>query len=299
MSETAGHLAALACAATWAVATVIFGRATASIDVRLLNLMKVTVSALLLGATVFVVHGLPTITAREGGILVGSALLGIVVADTAYFVVLREIGSARGVLFVSLVPVCTALLASPLLDEALTWKMLVGMALTLVGVSVVVLGSSVNVAGPHGSLVRGVVAGFVYCVAQAGANVMAKSAVATVPPLVTATARMASASFLLAMWLGASLLLRPRERAALPAQWRAVRAMLVPLGVATFLGTYVGMILGTSALVGAKVGVVTTLTATTPLWALFFARVFLGETPTMRSLGGTVLALVGVALLVG
>ena len=122
-TETFGHLAALGCAATWAIATLLYGKAAQTVDARALNLWKCALSLALLGVTALVLDDIPSFSTRDAWALAASAVLGLLLADTAYFIALREIGPARGVLFVSLVPVTTALLAVPTLNEPLTPRM--------------------------------------------------------------------------------------------------------------------------------------------------------------------------------
>lgn len=290
-SPTLGHVAALVCAATWAMASLLFGKAAHAVDVRTLNLLKCGLAALLLGATSFALGDLPHIGGRDLLALAGSSLVGLVIADTAYFVALRELGAARGVLFVALVPVCTALLAVPVLHEPLTLPMLAGMALTLTGVTVVVRERASGVArsaAAAASLKKGVLGGGLYCTAQAGANVLTKSTDLSLSPLALSSTRMAMGALLL------GILLLVSTRGSVPLQ--GVRASLPRVALAIFLGTYVGLVLGTYALRTVSAGVATTLVATTPLFALLFSLVT-GERPSLRAAGGAVLALCGVALL--
>lgn len=292
-TATLGHAAALACAAMWAVSTLLFGRVAQSVDVRMLNLLKCAIGALFLGLTSLFLGDLPHLAARDVVVLGASAVLGVIIADVAYFVALRELGAARGVLFVSLVPVSTALLAVPVLGEPLTPRMLAGMALTLTGVTVVVREKArpaASATGRPSSVRTGVLGGAVYCLAQAAANVLTKSADVSLSPLALSSTRMAMGAVLVGLWLLVS------TRGRLPLQ--GVRASLPSVTLAIFLGTYVGLVLGTWALRTVSAGVATTLVATTPLFALGFA-LLMGERPSLRATGGAVLALCGVALLVG
>lgn len=289
-----GHAAALACAAMWAVSTLLFGRAAQSVDVRMLNLLKCAIGALFLGVTSLYLGDLPHLAARDVVVLGASAVLGVIIADVAYFVALRELGASRGVLFVSLVPVSTALLAVPVLGEPLTPRMLAGMALTLTGVTLVVREKAQPAAssttGNPSSWRTGILGGAVYCLAQAAANVLTKSADVSLSPLALSSTRMAMGAVLVGLWLLVS------TRGRLPLQ--GVRASLPSVTLAIFLGTYVGLVLGTYALRTVSAGVATTLVATTPLFALGFS-LFMGERPSLRATAGAVLALCGVALLVG
>jgi drug/metabolite transporter (DMT)-like permease len=287
-TETFGHLAALGCAATWAIATLLYGKAAQTVDARALNLWKCALSAALLGVTALALDDVPHLSTRDAWALAASAVLGLLLADTAYFVALREIGPARGVLFVSLVPVTTALLAVPALDEPLTLRMAAGMLVTITGVTIVVRSRVSSTA--QGRTWVGVVAGIIYCVTQAGANVLTKGTDPSHSPLALSVTRLAIGALLLGAILGVTAKGRANVRALGP--------VMKPATIATVVGTYGGLVLGTYALRTVSAGVATTLIATTPLFALVLTRVFTGETPPPRSLVGAVLALLGVALLV-
>lgn len=62
-SRDLGHAAALACAATWAFATVIFGRIARTLEARALNFLKTALSALLLAVTSVSLGDLPALSA--------------------------------------------------------------------------------------------------------------------------------------------------------------------------------------------------------------------------------------------
>lgn len=297
-TETLGHLAALGCAATWAIATLLYGKAALTVDARALNLWKCALSAALLGITALALDDIPTLSTRDSVALTASAVLGLVFADTAYFVALRELGAARGVLFVSLVPVSTALLAWPTLDEPITLRMLAGMVVTITGVTVVIRSARAAPAAPAALAARavvgrtwiGVVAGAIYCLTQAGANVLTKGTDPSHSPLALSVTRLAIGALL----LGAILGVTSQGRAHV----RALRPVLKPTALATLVGTYGGLVMGTYALRTVSAGVATTLGATTPLFALVLARIVTGETPPPLALVGAVMALAGVALLV-
>lgn len=302
-TETWGHIAALACAATWAIATLLYGKAALTVDARALNLFKCGLSTALLGVTALALGDTPPISARDLTALAASAVCGLLLADTAYFIALRELGAARGVLFVSLCPVTTALLAWPVLDEPMTPRMVAGMLITIAGVTIVVRSRSATVSAPVSATVGGspasakglwvgVVSGVVYCTTQAGANVLTKGTDASLSPLALSVTRLAMGTLMLAAILVVTAQGRNHVRAL------AARQVLKPATIATVVGTYGGLVAGTYALRTVSAGVATTLVATTPLFALALSRVITGETPTPRALIGAVLALVGVAVLV-
>ena len=301
--------ASLGCALTWAFASVTFARVMRSHDgvaPQALNLVKSAIAVpVLFVACAVVGGGVPVVAASDVGFLVVSALLGLLVADTGYFFALKKLGAARGVLFIPLVPLVTAVLAAVLLDEGLSLQAIVGMVITLTGLGVVLTqkeppsnsspsnsslsNSSPSNSSPSNSLVPGLLGGGLYALAQAGANVAAKHVLDHAEAVVVATLRLTVGLVaLLVVSLGTGAL--PGLRVV------AGRTVWPGVVVAALVGTVGGIWLGS---VGAKhlpVAVATTLAATTPLWALLLSRLA-GEAVRPRSFAGASIAVVGVVVL--
>lgn len=293
----------LGCALTWAFASVTFARVmrgNLGVDPHALNLVKSVIALpfFLLGCVVTGV-GMPPIT-DDIGWLVLSALLGLLIADTGYFFALKKLGAAIGVLFIPLVPVCTAVLAALILDEPLTLRTVLGIAITLTGLGVVLVrpGETARAMGtgmtagprlPTSTVWAGVVAGALYALSQAGANVAAKHVLDHAVAVHVATLRLGVGAVGL---LAASLItgslpgLRPLFE----------RRLFGGVVAAALIGTLGGVWLGSIGAKGLPVGVATTLSATTPLWAIALTRLS-GESIKPRALVGAVVAVVGVVVL--
>lgn len=286
--------AALGCALTWAGASVIFARVLRdhdSVDSHALNLIKCALAfPFLLVGGVVIGAGLPDLH-KNMGWLVLSSVLGLVVADTGYFIALRRLGAARGVLFIPVVPVFTALLAALFLHEPLTAGTAVGIAVTLAGLLVVLLNpespTPTESSGKMGW--AGAVGGLAYAVAQAAANVVTKHVLDDALAIHVAALRIGIGAVILFLVCVAAGSLRGLR----PLFARRVFGVLVLVSV---VGTVAGMWLGMIGTKGLPVGVATTLAATTPLWTIGLAR-FTGETITLRALLGSLLSIVGVIIL--
>ena len=285
-------VAALGCALTWAFASVVFARvlrANDGIAVHALNLLKCAIAfPLLVVGGVVTGAGWPVLGEHVGW-LVLSAVLGLVVADSGYFLALRKLGAARGVLFIPLVPVATTLMAAVFLNEPLTARSAAGIAITLAGLFVVLVRPDAATTTTKTLRWMGLVGGLAYALAQAAANVVTKHVLTDALAIHVAALRIGiGAVVLLALSAGTGSLpgLRPLLQG---------RAFVVVV-VASIIGTVGGMWLGMIGTKGLPVGVATTLAATTPLWAIGLSRLS-GEAITPRALFGSVLAVVGVIIL--
>jgi len=298
--------ASVGCALTWAVSTVIFARVLRGApggSPAALNLVKCVLAfPPLVALGLAQGDGWPT-TAGHGGALFVSAALGLAVSDTGYFVALSRLGVARGVLFIPLVPVVTAALAAVFLGDPLGATEGAGMALVLGGlVLVLVRGQTDDVAGTDAHDVApaavkgaararlvGVLAGLGSALAQGVSNTLMKKAVVAGAASHVAALRIGFGSVALAVVVALS----GGPHTVLPFLRRGVFG---PVFVASCLGTFLGMWLGTYGAKGLPIGIATTLAATTPVWALVLAR-FTGERVTLRAAAGAVVAVAGVVVL--
>ncbi len=285
MYSVVGVVASLACALTWAFASVILAdllQKTTTTPVAI-GLIKALIAApLLLGASLVLGYGLP----RAGDHLTSltiSAVLGMVIADSAYMGTLKRLGVARAVFVIPLVPALTAVFAMVGLHEHLAPSLVVGAGITLAGVVLAVRtdGHSTTRLGVGGLVVAGA-----YVVSQAASNVVLKGVLADTQALHIATIRVAMGGCLF-------LPLTMREGG-----WRPLltKAHFGAVLMAVLVGTCAGMWLGTIGTQRLPVAVATTLAATTPVWALVISRLR-GEALSPRAFVGAVLAVAGVALM--
>ena len=300
MTNGLAVLAMLGCALTWAFASVSFARVmrgNASVSPQGLNLVKglIALPCFLVGC-VASGAGLPPLDDNFGWLAL-SAVLGLLVADTGYFFALKHLGVARGVLFIPLVPVVTALLAAAALDEGLNAASVAGMAITLVGLALVLWSPTAKATLPPSSagalspslLGLGLLGGVVYALSQAGANVATKHVLLGAVVIHVATLRMivgVVALFFVSAFTGALPGLRPLFSGK----------VFVGVVIAALVGTAGGLWLGTLGTQQLPVGVATTLAATTPLWAQLLARLA-GEAISVRAFAGAAVAVVGVVVL--
>jgi len=276
----AGEFAALGTAVCWAAGSNFFAAAGRRMGSAVLNRLRITVAAVLLGTALLVMRGSPWptwATSTQVGLLALSGLIGFVFGDTYYFRSLVILGPGRAALLASLAPLFTVLLAWPVLGEIPGPLALLGMALTLSGIFWV-LWERGRRESVHGGTHRPVADGS----GSAAVGVVALSA--TVVRIAAAVVGV----WALALVQGGAA----RSFEAL----RDRRGTLFMVGGA-ISGPFLGVTLSLTALKFIEAGVAASITAIYPLLTLLLASRFHGERLTLRVLGGTCVAVVGVVVL--
>ena len=292
----AGEFAALGTAVCWAAGSNLFAAAGRRMGSVVLNRLRITVAALLLGGALLAVRGSPWPTwasPTQVGLLALSGLIGFVFGDTYYFRSLVILGPGRAALLASLAPLFTAALGWPVLGEIPGPHALLGMALTLGGIFWV-LWEREQKTRPHveGSAVIGAIAGVLAAVGQAGGYVISKLALRSgLDPLSATVVRIAAA--VVGVW--ALAFVQGGAARSLEAL-RDRRGAFFMVGGA-IAGPFLGVTLSLAALQFIQAGVAASITAIYPVLTLVLAARFHGERLTPRTLGGTAVAVAGVVVL--
>lgn len=300
-----GELAALGAAFVWATASLIFARlGKQKVSPLAMNLVKCTLALTLMSITLFIQREIfwPTQAPNHALLYLGiSGIIGLSIGDTSYFHALKRIGARRTLLLSTLGPPATALMAWPILNEPITLPMLAGMTLTLFGVGWVISEQQAasNAAqheedAPHSKkiLIHGIIFASIAVFCQALGNVLTK--LGSAPNLKPLEVGMIRLTFGIA---GLVLVVLLSRKAADVKHAFSKKKQAALLLLAAFLGTYLGIWLLMASLSWTKVGIAATLSATSPLFVLPMAALFTGERITLRALIGTVISIVGVAIL--
>ncbi|MGG6237303.1 DMT family transporter [Nodosilinea sp. AN01ver1] len=289
-----GELAALMAACLWAIATVMFGRLGKALSPLVLNLAKGAIALVLLALTLLLLGQSTAGLDRQAiGWLVLSGVIGIGLGDTAYFAAINRLGPRRALLLETLAPPIAALMALVFLQEALSTRSWLGIALTLAGVVWVIAERLPEGATPGRVDYRGVVYGVLAALGQATGAVMSRAVLAdtAVDPLWSSLLRLAGGGVII---LGILRYQGPVSGALRPL--RSTR-LLAGVALAAILGTYLAIYLQQMALKYAATGVAQALTSTSPLFVLPLAAA-LGDRVSLRAVAGAAVALAGIAILV-
>ncbi|MGQ4648361.1 EamA family transporter [Lyngbya aestuarii] len=291
-----GELAALGAAFLWAVSTVVYGHLGRSYAPIILNLMKGVIAIALLLLTIFL-NGtqLPLLNIKALGLLLLSGIIGIALGDTAYFETINCLGVRRALLMETLAPPLVAILALLFLQESLSIGAWCGILLTILGVAWVITERVPGRIASPLNLHKGIGFGLLAAFAQAGGAVLSRAALANtnISPLWAALLRLSAGVLVLLPLTG--LLRQKMSRLAkdLPS-WQAWQAIIF----AAFVGTYLAIWLQQTALKFTAAGIAQTILTTSPLFVLPIVAI-LGETVSKRAVLGVLVAISGIALLVG
>lgn len=292
-----GELAALGAATCWGIGSILFGYAAVRVGAVAVNSIRVPMaSAIFLVATLLSSEVIvpPDVSTAQLLWLVVSGLVGIVVGDTSFYRSLTILGPRKTTLLVASSPVFATAISWLVLGQQLGLIALAGVTLTIGGVVWVVIERAVvGGAGQRkGSVRLGILLGLLAALIQAGSLVLAKLGMGTtMPPMNAAFIRMAAG--IPGIWL--LVMLRGSGGQSLRAltDSRALTSMLA----AVFIGPFIGIWFSLVAIDLTKVGIATTLMATTPIIMVPMVRIIYKEKVSYRAIIGTAIAIFGVALI--
>jgi drug/metabolite transporter (DMT)-like permease len=293
-----GELAALGTSFFFSFTSTLFtlaGRQVGAIVVNRTRLLLAVLVLMLIHLT-FLGRLLPLDASYEHWIWLGlSGIVGLVLGDAFLFQAFIWIGPRLSMLMMSLAPVSATLLAWFFLNETLSGWQITGILITISGIVWVVLerGETARMNSANPNHWRGILFGLGAAIGQAGGLILAKLGLAgDFNPISGNAIRMVTAAGLL--W-GITLIQgRAIETIAIIHRNRQA-AMFMSIGVVT--GPVLGVSLSLLAVQRAEVGVASTLMALPPVFLLPISRLIFKEQFGWRAIIGTIIAIVGVALL--
>ena len=260
------------------------------------NLSRLLFAFLMISSVHFLLFGtfLPLdAESYRWGWLALSSFLGLVVGDSALFQAFVLIGPRLSALMMSLVPIFTTFFGWLLFSETITGLEFLGILLTMSSVAWVVSERRTGqIAVQHKQYGLGIMFGLVGAFGQASGLITAKfGLVGSFPPASANVIRMLVA--MLILWTLAAFQGRIRSTVS---HWHNRKALAGILG-GTFFGPFVGVWLSLTAIQLTRVGIASTLMALTPIILIPLSYFFYKEPITLRSVTGTIVAIIGVALI--
>ena len=285
-----GTLASLFSAASWALGSVLFFKIGNRVSPFGINLCRGIVGLFFLGIPLCFA-GPPSFDLHSFIILGLSGLLGIAVGDTFFFKTLLNLGPRLTALTGAIVPVVITLSAMFVLKEhpnACVWT---GIVLTAGGVGWVLWEKSPSEGAVIKNKVVGITYGLIFIAASTAAAVLAKIGVRTVSPL--------TATFIRILWGVVGLLM-----------WGALSRRIIK-DMAPFkdfilfknfvfivmIGVYGGFWLFLVSLKYIDVAIASSLNSTSALFVLPMAAIITKEPVSWRAVVGTLLAVLGIMLI--
>nr|WP_245247617.1 DMT family transporter [Tianweitania sediminis] len=291
------ELAALGAATCWAATGLLAVRPAAHLGALAFNRFRQVLVTAGLAIYVLATGEWRTLGTEAVVPLLFSGVVGIFAGDTLLFAALNRLGPRKtGVIFALNAPMA-ALLGYALLGEVLAAQAVVGILLIVGGVITAILygrrRTDVHAwETVKGSLWVGVALGLGAALGQAVGAILARPVMAGgMDPFLASMVRVGIAALLLTALTALPFASVKPRKAALTPQVALLTALTGLLGLG------VGMTLLLFALSGGKVGIVSTLSATTPVIILPMLWAHTGERPTAGAWIGAVSVVAGMALL--
>jgi len=304
-----GEIISLVVAVMWTATALFADQASHRIGALSTNVFRMILSALLLGALLWIAIGYPWPAYADGRtwIWMGlSALVGYVFGDYCLFNSYVVIGARFGQLFMTLAPLFAAIAGRLLLGEALSWRSWLAMVVTLTGIAISILnrsgnGHSLTLRLPLKGVLLGIGAGMGQGVGLVLSKIGMQHYSAALPadapaafdwamPFASTMIRSLTGTvgFLALMALGGTL---PQLRAAVKN-----REGMKYTALTTLFGPFIGVSLSLMAVQYASAGIASTLMALTPVLILLPYALLYKQKITPKEILGVCVSMTGVAL---
>jgi drug/metabolite transporter (DMT)-like permease len=301
VSDYFGELAGLGTSICWSFTSVLFTLSGRQVGSTVVNRARLLIAVLLVSLAHLITFGRPfpyEASIERWGWLALSGIIGFAIGDAFLFQAFIMIGPRLAMLLMALSPVMGAGLAWLLLGETLTTQQLLGVLLTVGGVAWVVLDRAADANGRHEAIspryyLIGILMGLGGALGQAAGYVASKKGLeGDFPALSANMIRLIASTSLIWLITLASRQARPTFR-TLRAHPEALKYIL---GGAIF-GPFIGVWFSLVAVQNTPVGVASTLTSLMPVFLLPVGYLMFQERITRRAILGTILAVVGIAVL--
>jgi len=300
MTSIIGQLAALATSFAWSSTSVLFTVSGRQVGSPIVNRTRLLMGVFFVAIMHWITQGqLIPLDAEpfRWGWLALSGLIGFVIGDGFLFQAFVLIGPRLSMLLMALAPVISAVLGLVFLGEQLSVMELLGILTALSGIALVISDRPAKKdvaadAKPKQNL-TGILFGLGGAAGQASGLLASKLGLhGDFPALSGNMIRLMVAT--LAIWL--FTFFRQQIRPNFETLRHQPRALLAIIGGAV-TGPFVGVWLSLIAIQRAPIGIASTLMSLSPIILLPVGRIFFDEQIGSRAIAGTILAVIGTALL--
>jgi drug/metabolite transporter (DMT)-like permease len=291
-----GELAALATSFFFALTALIFTATGRMVGSQVTNRMRLTFALIYLIILNVILFREPLPFSADSSRwlwLSLSGVIGLSLGDAFLFQALVSIGPRLGTLLLSLAPIFGSVIAWIFFGEVLSILQITGIILALAGIAWVVMSHEEPPDTPHGYTRRGVIFGVLAGLGQAVGLILSKQGLSgDFSPFQANAIRMLAAVIFIWAWTvfeGKTM----STLAALREKPQVIR--LLALGA--FVGPVLGVTASLLAVQHAEVGVASTLMALPPVIILPISYFVFKEQIGWQAILGTILAIIGVAIL--
>jgi drug/metabolite transporter (DMT)-like permease len=291
-----GELAALATSFFFAFTALIFTKTGRMVGSQVTNRMRLTFALIYLVVLNIILFREPLPFSAESSRwlwLSLSGIIGLSLGDAFLFQALVSLGPRLGTLLLSLAPIFGSMIAWIFFGEILSALQITGIVLTLTGIAWVVAAHEEPPDTPHGHTRRGVIFGVLAALGQAIGLVLSKQGMSgDFSPFQANVIRMLAAMIFTWAWT----VFDRQVDATVVALQEKPRA-LGWLALGAFVGPVLGVTASLLAVQHAEIGVASTLMALPPVIILPISYFVYKEKIGWQAIVGTILAILGVAIL--
>jgi bacterial/archaeal transporter family protein len=284
-----GVVMGLLCAVSWAIGSVSIRNLARKLDPFTLNAPRTLAGGMLMMLLVLATGRLPlyaTVTPYKLFFLIASITISSVIGDALYVTSIARMGVSRTIPIANSYPVLTLALGLIFLHEKLSWSIGIGLILVLAGVMLVSRRSQdqlIEPVQPRSGLPYAALAAIFWAVGM----VMVAPGIQGLDSLMVTSIRMLALSLML--WL---IVLIRRSYGQLKTLSRREWVILLVGGMIGWGLGNLFFVMAVSMLGPTRAAI---LGSTPPLFALPLSIIWLKEKPNLAIVGGTILAVVGIA----
>lgn len=290
------ELAALVAATMWALATIISPMPSNHLGAIAFNRLRMSMVFIMLCVWILIEGTWANIDSSKITILLLSGFIGIFIGDSALFSTINRLGPRRTSILFSMNAAFATILGWLVLGETLSFLEVFGIVLVLAGV-VLAIAFGKRKSQVHqwesikGTLWVGVALGILAALGQAVGSLIARPVMASgFDPVVASALRVGVSALCLNILMQMPI-------AAVKQQNPVTMPVVVWTMLSGFLAMFVGMSLLLFAFSGAEVGIVSTLSATTPAIVLPLIWWRTKEVPALGAWLGAGLVVIGTGLI--
>lgn len=307
MTPYFGETISLAVAISWTITALFAEIASKRIGSLQLNVIRMALSLVMLGAVLWIFTGHPFPTYADGKAwfwLSLSGFVGYVLGDYCLFNSYILIGSRFGQLFMTLAPPAAAIFAWLILGETLSPQAIAGMIVTLTGIGISVLnrgkrhriGLKLPIKGVLFGIGAGMGQGIGLVLSKVGMNQYEQAIPSDIPMLSEMIPFAATFIRALTGALGFLLIMGYRKQfSTLLTATHDRKGMTASLW-ATITGPFIGVSLSLMAVRYTEAGIASTLMALTPILIIWPAYLIFGQKVTVKEVIGAIISVAGVSL---
>ena len=289
-----GEISALTAALLWAATSLVYASVSKKIGSVQVNINRMIFSIGWFVPTLMLFQIPLRLSRSQLVYLILSSIVGIVFGDTFLFKAFERIGARLSMLIMALAPAIGAVLAYLFLQETLSVWAVMGIGATLCGVALVVLERAPETPGYVSVTKLGIFYALLGALGQGGGVVLAKKAFADGPlnGFVASFVRIGVAIVVMLPVFAAS----GHYTNPIKVFGRDKKLLAIML-VGSFFGTFLGITLSLLAVAYTKVGIASTLIATSPVLMLPMVRIIQQEQLSWKAIMGAIIAVAGVGML--